>query len=388
MKKMSGFNTVAILSVSLLIYVSGSLIAPALSSLAASFPDTPFPTIRMIMTSMYITIAVFALISGKLANTVSKKTLVLVGLAIYGICGLVGAKLNSVPALMIDRLVMGVGVGLVFPQANALIIDFYEGKTRDKLLGYGSGISNLGSMLGSIVGGSLAAISWRWNFMGFASAFVIFLLVLFGVPAAPARKSGEGSAAAARQSLPGQFWLLPLYVCLVQMAALVTPTNMAVFYLGNQIGSPALLGVTMALLTGLGFLAGFVLTHTLKIFKSWTVVASCLMIGAGFFVISKATNVAMVMIGQILIGFGQGTITPMVFIKNTQIVPAELRQKSLSILSSAIYLGCFGTSYVQKWIGQLFHNTDQRFMFMAFAVGGFIATAAAVAAKLAGKKKA
>ncbi len=386
-KKLSGFNTISVLSVSLLIYVSGSLIAPALSSLAASFPETPFPTIRMIMTSMYITIAVFALISGRLSKYISKKVLVLIGLAIYGICGIIGSNLTTVSALMIDRLVMGVGVGLVFPQANALIIDFYEGKKRDKLLGYGSGISNLGSMLGSIVGGSLAAMGWKYNFLGFAVAFVIFILVLIGVPNTPVQKNANAAGGAAKEKLPGSFWFLPLYLCIVQLVALVTPTNMSVFYLKNAIGSPALLGLTMALLTGLGFLAGFVLTGTTKLLKSWTVTVSCLMIGAGFFCLAKSTNVGMVMIAQILIGFGQGTLTPMCFIKNTQLVPPSQRQTSLAILSSAIYLGCFGTSYVQKWIGQIFGNMDQRFMFMAFAVGGFIATAIALIAKFAKKEK-
>ena len=79
-------NTIGILAISLMMYASGSLIAPALNALQNSFPDTPYATIRMIMSSMYLTVLIFSLISGKLGDMVSKKMLVVVGLAIYGTC--------------------------------------------------------------------------------------------------------------------------------------------------------------------------------------------------------------------------------------------------------------------------------------------------------------
>ena len=190
-------NTIGILAISLMMYASGSLIAPALNALQNSFPDTPYATIRMIMSSMYLTVLIFSLISGKLGDMVSKKTLVVVGLAIYGTMGLVGASMNSVTGLMISRLLMGCGVGLVLPQSTAIIMMFYEGKAKDRNLGFATGTSNFGSMLGSIIGGSLAAISWRYNFYAFAFAFVIMILVILLVPATPVQKRSKEERAAA-----------------------------------------------------------------------------------------------------------------------------------------------------------------------------------------------
>ena len=65
-------NTIGILAISLMMYASGSLIAPALNALQEAFPDTPYGTIRMIMSSMYLTVLIFSLISGKLGDLVSK----------------------------------------------------------------------------------------------------------------------------------------------------------------------------------------------------------------------------------------------------------------------------------------------------------------------------
>ena len=370
-KLMTLGNTIGILSISLMMYASGSLIAPALNALQSTFPDTPYATIRMIMSSMYLTVLVFSLISGKLGDIVSKKMLVVVGLAIYGVMGLIGAQMNTVPGLMAARLLMGCGVGLVLPQSTAIIMMFYEGKAKERNLGFASGISNFGSMLGSIIGGVLAAVSWRYNFYAFAFAFVIMVLVLILVPATPAQRKAK-NAPKSTERIPGKFFVLVLGMFLIQVYSLVTPTNMAVFYLGEEIGPPALLGITMALITGTGCVAGFVLPAVRKVFKGGTILFSCVLLGVGFLVLAQAGNVGMAMLAQILIGFGYGCIMPMIFIANAKIVPASKIQQSNGILSASLYLGCFMTSYIQQWIGSISGNTSQRFMFQTFGIGGFI----------------
>ncbi|MCR1839148.1 MFS transporter [Murimonas intestini] len=226
-------NTIGILAISLMMYASGSLIAPALNALQEAFPDTPYGTIRMIMSSMYLTVLIFSLISGKLGDLVSKKMLVVAGLAVYGAMGLLGASMNSVTGLMITRILMGCGVGLVLPQSTAIIMMFYEGRAKDRNLGFASGTSNFGSMLGSIIGGSLAAVSWRYNFYAFAFAFVIMVLVLILVPATPVQKKSKESKKE-EDKLPGKFFILIIGMFLIQVYSLVTPTNMAKFYLGNR----------------------------------------------------------------------------------------------------------------------------------------------------------
>ncbi len=386
-KRITAANTVGILAISLMTFASGSLIAPALNALQTAFPDTPYATIRMIMSSMYLTVLIFSLVSGKLGERVSRKLLVVIGLAIYGAMGIVGASLNTVPGLMIARLVMGCGVGLVLPQSTAIIMTFYEGKAKDRNLGFASGIANLGSMIGSIIGGSLAAISWRYNFYAFAFAFVIMVLVILLVPATPVQKRDAAQASAVKEKIPRKFWFLAFGLFLIQVYSLVTPTNMAVFYLGEKIGPPALLGVTMALITGMGFVAGFVLPVARKLLKGGLILFSCLLLGIGFLVLAQATSVVMAMLAQILIGFGYGCIQPLIFIENAKIASPAQIQKTNGMLSASLYLGCFMTSYIQQWIGSISGNTSQRFMFEVFAIGAFIAAVVAVAAAILGRKK-
>lgn len=365
------FQTVSILSISFLMYAAGSLIAPALNALQESFPDTPFPTIRMIMTSMYLSILFFSLISGKLGNHVSKKMLVVTGLAIYGTMGLIGANMNSVPALMACRILMGCGVGLVLPQATAIIAVFYEGKEKERNMGFATGVSNLGSMIGSIIGGAVAAVSWKYNFYCFCFAFVVMILVLVGVPSTPVEPAAAEKKKEAAK-IPFDTWLLALGMVFVQAYGLVTPTNMARFYLGEQLGPASLLGITMAVLTGTGFVAGFILPQVRGILKGGTAIFGCLITGIGFFILCRTTSVYTTILAQIFIGFAVGILTPMIFIANAKSSQPEQLQTTNAIISASLYLGCFLTAYFQTWIGTVSGNTSQRFMFAVFGTGAFI----------------
>ena len=74
-KRITFFNVVAILSVSFMYMAVGSLLAPALNAIAESFPDSPFTTVQLVMTSSYLTIALFSLVSGALASKFSRKAI-------------------------------------------------------------------------------------------------------------------------------------------------------------------------------------------------------------------------------------------------------------------------------------------------------------------------
>lgn len=382
--KLTNFNLAAVLSVSLLLYLSGSLLAPALGVMKGAFPDSEMSTIRSVLTYMYITVSIFSLVSGTLAKRISKKNVVIIGLILYGGGGIAGGFFDNINVIIFTRVIMGMGVGLILPQATAMIVEFFEAEKREKLLGWSQGLANIGSMIGSIVGGSLALMNWRYNFFGFGFAFVILLLVIIGVPNVPPEKKQENNDK--KPPMPKVLYSICVFMFLAQAASLVTVTNMAIFVNSEPWGNPKLLGITMALLTFAGFVAGFVLVYVKKFFKQWTPLFSCAAMGVGFVILSFANNMFMAMISNTLIGFGYGLIIPSLFISISQNIPVMLRQKAISIASAAMYFGCFATAYIQQWIGIIFRNPSQRFMFLAFGIGSFIAVIGCLVQALMKKK--
>ena len=368
--KLSNFNLASILSISLLLFVSGSLLAPALGAMKGDFPDSDMSTIRLVLTYMYITVSIFSLISGFLTKKISKKNIVIIGLILYGGAGMAGGLFDNLNLIILSRVIMGMGVGLILPQPNSIISELYEAEKREKLLGWSQGVGSIGSMIGSIVGGYLALINWRYNFFGFGFAFIILILVIIGVPNIPPDKTQVSNT---NIKMPKALYSICILMFLAQSASLVTVTNLAIFVSSNSWGNPELLGITMSLLTFAGFIAGFVLILIKKVFGKWTPLFSCIIMGAGFVLLSFADNMIMVMLSNTLIGFGHGLMIPSLFISISQNIPDVLRQKAISIASAAMYFGCFATVYIQEWIGLISGNTSQRFMFLAFGIGSFIA---------------
>jgi MFS family permease len=380
-KKVSTFSTLAILSISLMYMAVGSLIAPALNAMGQDFPDTPFTIVKLIMTSSFVTIALFSLLSGLLAKRFYRKHIAAAGLLIYGVFGIAGGYLDNVNAIIACRLVQGAGCGLFLAQATAIIIDVYKGAARDRLLGYSTAIASVGSMLGSIIAGVLVAdYGWQFVFYPFGITIILAVLVMIGVPKTEIIKAETESGGAKldgiseKKHLPRFIIVLGIAIYITMIYALNTPTNMAVFYLTDIKGDPALLGITMALITGTCALAGFILPVFRKIFKDFTPFVGAVLTGAGFITISFATSVPVVMAANGIIGVGYGIVLPCVFIKNAEIVTPAQRSITTAILSCCMYLGNFSSPFAQDLIG-LIMGSGQRPMFLGFGVIAFIVAA-------------
>ncbi|GHV79374.1 MFS transporter [Spirochaetia bacterium] len=368
-------NTISILSISTLLFMGGSLIAPGLNAVAQEFPGTPFSSIRNVMTVINISVAVFAILSGKLAGILPKKIIVLIGLAIFGIMGSVCAQAPTFTFLVIGRIAMGAGLGLFAPQANALIYEFFQGEKRDKLIGFGGALANAGSLIGTVAGGFLVVISWRYNCYAYtAITIIIFLFVLLGVPG---RKQGKADGkpavwaappSAEKAKLPWEFWLLPFQVLLIQSAVMLPPTNMARFYMSEHLGPPAIVGIVMAINTISGFLMGINLHRVRKVFKGFTVVLSWIIVALGLFILSNTHSLIVTIAALFIFGIGNGMQLPSVFIANAKLIPPQLRQLSVAIISSSIYIGSFAATYVQILVSSVVKTQSIRALFTAFSV--------------------
>ena len=396
-KRITFFNVVAILSVSFMYMAVGSLLAPALNAIAESFPDSPFTTVQLVMTSSYLTIALFSLVSGALASRFSRKVIAEVGLVIYGISALVGANLGDITLLIVDRFVMGAGCGLLLPQATAIIVDMFDGQKRERMLGFSTGVANFGALLGSLVGGYFAAIDWSLNFYGFAITLVIFVIVLFGVPKLPVsgRKGGANASGVAavdgmatdapvaapaptattsHKGMPAFLIVLAVAMFFVQVYGLTTPTNMAKYYLTVLHGPAELLGVTMAAMTFFAFVAGFVLVYVRKLFRSYTPVVACLLTGCGFVLLSQASSWEMALASNVLIGFANGILMPCIFVKNADMVSPAQRNMSTAVITCGMYLGEFVCPYLQQFGNFVMGDASQAAMFLFFGIVAFAIT--------------
>src|SRR5699024_3022908 len=124
----------------------------------------------------------FSFLSGYLTRKISKRSIVLIGLAIYIIAGVGAQFMNTIGTLLALRLFLGAGVVLVMPLSFTLISDYYSGKEQTKMMGYNTAFSNFGGIVTMLLAGYLASFNWRIPFNVYWIGLIIFLLVLFYLP--------------------------------------------------------------------------------------------------------------------------------------------------------------------------------------------------------------
>lgn len=133
-----------ILSVSLGTLVNNSA-SVILGSMAGDFPDVPQVTLQCFVTYPTLMVMLFTLIGGILTTVLSTKAVLLIGLVIFTVSGMLPMVLNSFGAMLVSRLFLGAGLGMVSPLSVSLITDFYEGEERVTLLGQQFAIGNMGA---------------------------------------------------------------------------------------------------------------------------------------------------------------------------------------------------------------------------------------------------
>ncbi|MDQ1529205.1 MAG: hypothetical protein QOH77_995 [Actinomycetota bacterium] len=146
-----------------LVAIDGTIIATAVPSIvgdiggAAAFPW---------LFSVYLLVqAVSVPVYSKLADTVGRKPVMLVGIGLFLLGSVLCGMAWSMPALIIFRVVQGFGAGAVQPMSITIAGDIYTLKERAKAQGYLASVWGIASVVGPTLGGVFSQfVSWRWIF--------------------------------------------------------------------------------------------------------------------------------------------------------------------------------------------------------------------------------
>ncbi len=104
-------------------------------------------------------------IFGKLSDLFGRKALFIAGIVLFVAASAVCGAAQNMPMLISVRAVQGVGGGMIFANAFALVADLFAPADRPRWQGLVTGTFGLASVIGPVVGGLLTDhLSWRWVF--------------------------------------------------------------------------------------------------------------------------------------------------------------------------------------------------------------------------------
>jgi len=376
--KMTKFNEFSILLIPIVWFFCNAAVAPSLGALAQHFPAASDFQLKMVLSITSLTSVAFSVISGKLAKRFDKKNIVMLGLFIYGLGGISTAFAVTINQVLLLRLVTGVGVGLVLPLPGAIVAENFEGERRSRLLGLCTSTANIANVLTSIAVGFLLVYGWQYPFYAFALSFVLVFTTLIGVPKAPPVKELKTAVKGPKESFSGSIYLLGFLMVLAWMTHVVLVSNVALFWMRENLGPVSLLGVVLSLSAAASIVSGAVYPEAARIFKKYLAFVALAAFGIGFAFLYAAQSTPGVFIGCLMEGLGFGIIVPFIFDLTSKKAKDSQKDMAFGVVSGCMHLGGLLSPFIQVAYSSLGNNASVRFLFLVCAVEVAVAAVIAV----------
>jgi EmrB/QacA subfamily drug resistance transporter len=164
-----------------MVAIEATIVSTAMPQIVAQLGDLHLYS--WVFSSFLLAQTAMTVIFGKLADLYGRKPIVLAGIAIFLIGSVLAGFAWSMPAMIVFRLIQGIGAGAIQPVTLTIVADLYPARERGKVQGYLASVWAISAVVGPMVGGFIIHdLSWAWIFwmnvpIGLASAagFIVFL---------------------------------------------------------------------------------------------------------------------------------------------------------------------------------------------------------------------
>lgn len=261
---------------------------------------------------------IMAPVIGLLADRYGRRRVLVPCLVVFGVFGVLGGLAPSFGVLLLCRLGQGFGSAGLINLAIVLIADSWEGRDRVRLIGYNSAVLTVSVALLPGVGGWIDQVGgWRWSFAPYALALVTAAAAMHYVPdhrrADPPTFRRQTRDAFAVLRTPIVAWSVVLGFVLFALIFGLFLTAMPILLTNTYGLAPGVRGFALALPAIGSTTAALVLARTrtrLGARGLLLVAAAVLMIG--FTGIGLATSLAVLAVGAVVYGLGEGSTIPTV----------------------------------------------------------------------------
>lgn len=172
-----------------LVALDQTIIATALGKIVEDF--NAFDSLSWIVTAYLLTTTITVPIAGKLSDLFGRRTLLLIGVAIFALGSLFSGLAGNVDQLIFARAFQGIGGGIITANAFTIVGDLFASRERGKWQGMIGAVFGLSSVVGPLLGGWLTdgnnifgfMTDWRWTFyINVPIAAAAFLLIAIVCP--------------------------------------------------------------------------------------------------------------------------------------------------------------------------------------------------------------
>jgi len=160
---------------------AATLLAPVLPEMVEPLHTTS-AGVSLLMSVLTISIAIFTLVIGNFIDRVSRKTLLIPCLVIYGLTGLACFFVSDLTLLCVLRFIQGFGVAGMMTLALLIVGDVYKGNESLRPVSTISMSFAIGAITVPLIGGFMALPGWNWPFLFYVLALPFALVVMAKLP--------------------------------------------------------------------------------------------------------------------------------------------------------------------------------------------------------------
>jgi MFS family permease len=336
---------IVLVSVTWLAVVAAGVLAPVLPQMADHFSGAPMLglMIGFVATIPALAVAFFSVPIGQLSDGIGARRILVVGMSGYGLAGILPLWLDSLPAIVASRFLVGTFEAAVMTASTTLISLYFTGLQRDRWLAVQVASTNVMGVIVVLAGGFAGEHGWRAPFFAYAIAIVLLLPVILVT-----YEPGRTPKAEARpiDVRPGQSWIRLVAV----RCALTFFVSVTVYTLIVQLGfllvergvtDPSTIGFGISFGAGGVALGSIANTAMLSISPRYRLSTSYLLIAGGLGIVAVNADFAMMCAGALTAGLGAGCAVSTLLCITVADVPAALKGRATGAWTAAMFLGQF-----------------------------------------------
>ncbi|HPJ02205.1 MAG TPA: MFS transporter [Candidatus Limiplasma sp.] len=344
-----------ILSLSLITVLAAAAVSPALGLIAQHFSDADPLLIKLIVTLPGLSIIVSSLLVNLVIKKYESKRVALLGLILFT-AGSAAGLVNNIYVMLVFRILLGAGVGLVMPLSTALIALYIDGKEHARLIGHSVAINNLGGVIGTLLSGLLISFHWRHTFAIYLLGLVIIVMVVLFLPKAEIKRTTNGIPKQMLKAISPH--LLSMFVVMVVLC--VVPASFSMIATHYALVPAAVIGVLMSTMNLAAFLTGLIAARIVDFTRKYTQLFAGLLFVVSFLTMSATGSVVLSTLGLFGVGAGIGVMVSVLQSQIARRASKEYVTAAMAITTAVIYFGQFISPILIEAIQALFHWQDAR----------------------------
>lgn len=348
-KKQNKREVIGILSLSLIL-VSTFSVSACLPDMLKFYSSYSRASVEMLVSIPSMVMVVMIAISPVIGKLVHERIIICTGLVLIGVAGVIPVFVTDFSIVMISRILLGTGIGLVNTRAVSLIGERFEGKQKVRLMGIRLSMEGLGQAAMTYIAGLLLVSGWNRAFLVYVAAFFILITYLAFVrdeKTEEEKPTGYGAASdsetestASARRITAKEWKKILCFVFLNGLAVSTTTVISLrvpnLIVDMNFGSASDGATVLTLSIIAGFAGGMVFGKMMDFLKRHALTFFFAMVVVGLGMIAVCANLVMIAAGAVLCGFFLPSILSYGFHFVSECAP----KGALDTVNAATLVGC------------------------------------------------